>query len=79
MTDKDKSLWDESFDTEQKLDLLISSLTLDEKMHMISSGSEGVERLGVPDMKLGGEAAHGVEARNDQNGVLAKADPVRGR
>ncbi len=69
MTDKDKSLWDESLDTEEKLDLLISSLTLDEKMHMISSGSEGVERLGVPDMKLGGEAAHGVEARNDQNGV----------
>ena len=48
---------------------LIRKLTIEEKLHMLASGSKGVERLGIPDLRLGGEAAHGVEARNDQNGI----------
>ncbi len=52
---------------EKKLEKLISELTLDEKLHLLASGSGGVERLGIGDCRLGGEAAHGVEARNDQN------------
>ncbi|MBR6909028.1 MAG: beta-glucosidase, partial [Lachnospiraceae bacterium] len=39
---------------------------------MLASGSGGVERLGIPVCRLGGEAAHGVEARNDQ---FRKSDP----
>ena len=41
---------------------------------MLSSGSKGVERLGIPDCGLGGEAAHGVEARNDQFGATGGPD-----
>lgn len=70
--DKKDFLWDKSLGTEEKLDLLLKELTLDEKLHMLASGSGGVERLGIPDCRLGGEAAHGVEARNDQFG---KNDP----
>ena len=62
-------LFTEGTDTDQKLEILIGKLTLDEKLHMLASGSGGVERLGIPDCRLGGEAAHGVEARNDQNGI----------
>ncbi len=54
---------------EKKLDQIIAGLTIDEKLHMMASGSKGVERLGIPELHLGGEAAHGVEARNDQNGI----------
>ena len=66
---QDDPLWDKDLDTGAKLDRLLDQLTTDEKLHMLASGSKGVERLGVPDMRLGGEAAHGVEARNDQNGI----------
>ncbi len=69
MTDKDEVLWSSNTDIETKLDHILKSLTLDEKLHMLASGSKGVERLSIPDMRLGGEAAHGVEARNDQNGI----------
>ena len=62
-------LWDSKLGTEEKLNWLIGELTLDEKMHLLASGSGGVERLGIPNCRLGGEAAHGVEARNDQNGL----------
>ncbi|MCR5595603.1 MAG: glycoside hydrolase family 3 C-terminal domain-containing protein [Lachnospiraceae bacterium] len=60
---------DKTLGIEERIDWLISELTLDEKLHMLASGSGGVERLGIPMCKLGGEAAHGVEARNDQNGI----------
>lgn len=62
------TIWDASLSEEERLDWLIKELTLDEKLNMLSSGSKGVERLGIPDCWLGGEAAHGVEARNDQFG-----------
>ncbi len=69
MTDKDNILWDPNIGIEEKLDHIIKELTIEEKLEMLSSGSGGVERLGIPDCRLGGEAAHGVEARNDQNGI----------
>ncbi len=65
---KNSPLFDKGLDIEKKLDLLTEELTLEEKLHMLASGSGGVERLGIPDCRLGGEAAHGVEARNDQFG-----------
>ncbi|MBQ3906001.1 MAG: glycoside hydrolase family 3 C-terminal domain-containing protein, partial [Lachnospiraceae bacterium] len=67
--EKKGTIWDASLRMEERLDWLISALTLDEKLHMLSSGSAGIERLGIPNCRLGGEAAHGVEARNDQNGI----------
>ncbi len=69
MTDKDNILWDPNIGIEEKLDHIIKELTIEEKLGMLSAGSAGVERLGIPDCRLGGEAAHGVEARNDQNGI----------
>ena len=61
-TSKKGTLWDTGLSMEERLDWLIGELTMDEKLHMLSSGSAGVERLGVPTCYLGGEAAHGVEA-----------------
>ncbi len=60
---------DNSLALEDRLDWLINELTLDEKLHLLASGSGGIDRLGIPPCYLGGEAAHGVEARNDQNGI----------
>ena len=63
---KKGTIWDQELGLEERLDWLIGELTLEEKLHMLSSGSSGIARLGIPDCRLGGEAAHGVEARNDQ-------------
>ncbi len=60
---------DNSLALEDRLDWLINELTLDEKLHLLASGSGSIDRLGIPPCYLGGEAAHGVEARNDQNGI----------
>lgn len=63
----DTPLWDESLDIEERLDYLIGELTLEEKLNMLGTGSPEIERLGIcRQMTLGGEAAHGVEARHDQ-------------
>ncbi len=66
---KKSVLWDKKTDYVAKLEYLVKELTIDEKLQLLSSGSGGVERLGIPQLRLGGEAAHGVEARNDQNGI----------
>ena len=34
---------------EQRIDDLLSRLTLEEKIDMMQNGSKGVERLGIPD------------------------------
>ena len=60
---------DNSLALEDRLNWLINELTLDEKLHLLASGSGSIDRLGIPPCYLGGEAAHGVEARNDQNGI----------
>lgn len=60
---------DTGLSIEQRLDWLVSHLTLEEKFTLLSSFSAPVERLGIPGLGFGGEAAHGVEARNDQNGI----------
>ena len=65
-------LWDSKLSTEEKLQWLVKELTIDEKLHLLGSGSKGVERLGIPDCQLGGEAAHGVVARNWKDGEIVK-------
>ncbi len=66
---------DPSLSVESRIDWLLSELTMSEKLAMISSGSADAERLGLRRMMAGGEAAHGVEARNDQND-LREAEPT---
>lgn len=62
-------LWDETKSLDARLDYLVKELTIDEKLHMLSTQVPVIPRLGLrADMSVGGEAAHGVQARNDQSG-----------
>ena len=45
----------------------MAEMTIEEKLSCLSSRMPDLERLNIPAMSVGGEAAHGVEARNDQN------------
>ena len=60
--------FDSSRSIEERLDWLIANLTLEEKMKCMGSTVPSIPRLGIGMSYVGGEAAHGVEARNDQNG-----------
>lgn len=64
---KNTPFWDVSLSIEDRLDWLMSAMTMDEKLSCLASSVPNLERLGIPAMSVGGEAAHGVEARNDQN------------
>lgn len=67
--DKSTPLWDAGLSDEERVEWLLNEMTIDEKVKWISSFSSDVERLGIPGNGYGGEAAHGVEGRNDQNGI----------
>lgn len=64
---KNTPFWDMSLSIEERLDWLLSEMTIEEKLSCLASRVPDLERLGIPAMGVGGEAAHGVEARNDQN------------
>lgn len=66
---KDTPFWNTALSIEKRLDWLIANLTLEEKFKCMGSHVPELERLGIPESFVGGEAAHGVEARNDQNGL----------
>lgn len=66
-TKKNTPFWDVSLSIEERLDWLLSEMTVDEKLSCLATRVPNLERLGIPAMSVGGEAAHGVEARNDQN------------
>lgn len=75
MEKKNTPFWDSSLPIEKRLDWLLSEMTIEEKLGCLSSGMRPIERLGIPAMSFGGEAAHGVEARNDQN-TLGGPEPT---
>lgn len=60
---------DTTLPMEERLDALLTELTIEEKIKCVACHGVAIERLGLPRVGLGGEAAHGVEARNDQNGI----------
>lgn len=66
---KNTPFWDVSLPIEARLDWLMAEMTIDEKLSCLASHVPDLERLGIPAMSVGGEAAHGVEARNDQNEI----------
>lgn len=66
---------DESLPIEKRLDWLLTAMTIDEKLECLATRVPTLERLGIAGFSVGGEAAHGVEARNDQNGEGA-AEPT---
>lgn len=67
--DRMTPLWDTSLTVDERIDWFIGAMSLDEKIAWFAGTSRGIERLGVPGFGVGGEAAHGIEARNDQNGL----------
>ena len=75
MEKKNTPFWDSSLPIEKRLDWLLAKMTIEEKLGCLSSRMPALERLGIPAMSFGGEAAHGVEARNDQN-TLGGPEPT---
>ncbi|MDL2302115.1 glycoside hydrolase family 3 C-terminal domain-containing protein [Lachnospiraceae bacterium OttesenSCG-928-D06] len=59
-------LWDNKLSIEDRLDYLIKELTIEEKFACLGTGCPDIERLGIKASYMGGEAAHGIEARHDQ-------------
>ena len=59
-------LWNTSLSDEERLDYLLGQLTLEEKFNCLGTGCPAIERLGIPAFSVGGEASHGIQARNDQ-------------
>lgn len=66
--DRTTPLWDTALPEEERIGWLLGAMTPEEKMTWISGFNMDVERIGVPGFSVGGEAAHGVQARNDQGG-----------
>lgn len=66
-------LYDKSLSIEERVSWLLSEMTIEEKLNSLSGFSGKLDRFHIPDMAIGGEAAHGVEARNDQ---FHTADPI---
>ena len=56
-------LWDNSLSIEERLDYLTGAMTLEEKIHCLTTGCPDIPRLGIRATYMGGEAAHGIEAR----------------
>ena len=61
-------LFDTTLSVEERLDWLLEELTMDEKLRCFATTAPAIEWLGIPGFSVGGEAAHGVVNRNDQNG-----------
>ncbi len=58
---------DHTIPRNERIDWLLSNMNQEEKIILYSHPEYGVGRFGVEGFVLGGEAAHGVEARNEQN------------
>lgn len=72
---RETPFWDTSKTFEERIRWLLESMTVDEKLKCLASQAPDLDRLGIPGMSAGGEAAHGVEARNDQN-ELGRPEPT---
>ncbi len=73
---KGTPLWDNSLPIEERLDYLIRELTLEEKISCLTTGCPDIERLGIRASYMGGEAAHGIEARHDQAFNAGEPEPT---
>ena len=61
---------------EERLDDLISRLTLDEKINMLTTYQRGVPRLGIEDWHIGGEVARGYVSRNPDVTTTVLPQPI---
>lgn len=73
---KQTPLWDNQLPLEERLTYLINELTLEEKITCLSTGCPDIERLGIKASFMGGEAAHGIEARHDQAFNAGEPEPA---
>lgn len=67
-------LWDCKRTEEERLRYLLAELTIEEKLQCMGTGCPAIPRLGISEFYLGGEGAHGVQARNDQGKHKREAD-----
>lgn len=75
MSQEKNPFLDKELSIEQRIEWLLETMTIEEKLGCLASTVPAIERLGISGFSVGGEAAHGVEARNDQNG-LGEAEPT---
>lgn len=73
---KNTPLWNNRLSVEERLDYLIAEMTLEEKIRCLTTGCPAIERLGIFASHLGGEAAHGIEARHDQAFNRGEPEPT---
>lgn len=73
---KKTPLWDVSLPLEKRLDYLMAELTLEEKLLCLGTGCPQIPRLGIPEFHVGGEGAHGVQARHDQSFDRGEPQPT---
>lgn len=66
-------LWNNRLPVEERLDYLIGEMTTEEKIACLTTGCPDISRLGIRASYMGGEAAHGIEARHDQ--AFNKGEP----
>ncbi len=59
-------LWNDTLSEEERIEYLLRELFMEEKFRCLGTGNREFPRLGIPEFGVGGEAAHGVQARNDQ-------------
>lgn len=69
-------LWNNTLSTRERLDYLIQEMTLEEKIQCMTTRAPKIERLGINPFHIGGEAAHGVEARRDQSYNFGRPIPT---
>lgn len=69
-------LWNCKLTIEQRLDYLMKELTFEEKLQCLGTGCPEIKRLGIPSFYVGGEGAHGVQARHDQIFDLGEPQPT---
>lgn len=61
-------LWDSQRPLAERIAWLLGEMTIDEKLRFLGTSTPELARLGIVSNHIGGEAAHGVEARHDQDG-----------
>lgn len=66
---KKTPLWNSKLPIQERLDYLLTEMTIDEKLQFLATTTPELPRLGIGRMNIGGEAAHGVEARHDQDDI----------
>lgn len=69
-------LWNNKLPIEERLTYLVNELTLEEKISCLTTSCPDVERLGIKATYMGGEAAHGIEARHDQAFNRGEPEPT---